>query len=136
MGNGKIDPRVTAVLDLPLHRYLGVSLIDPADPAAGATFHVAEPTQGPGGWLHGGVVYALLDMTCYLALIPRLAEDKIAVSHAVNISLMKGVPGDSSVQLTAEVVRLGKSLAFLRAEAHAGGHLVATATVTKSIIPG
>lgn len=130
-----IDPRVTAVLDLPLHRFLGVSLIDPNDPAAGASFPVDGPAQGPGGWLHGGVVYALLDMTCYLALLPRLAADKIAVSHAVNISLMKGVPGGSTVQLTAEVMRLGRSLSFLRAEAHADGHLVAAATITKSIIP-
>ncbi|WP_134324215.1 PaaI family thioesterase [Cumulibacter soli] len=129
------DPRITAVMDLPLHRFLGVSLIEETDSAAGATFTVDEPTQGPGGWLHGGVIYTLLDMTCYLALIPRLDADKIAVSHAVNISLMKGVPGGSVVELQAEVLRLGKSLAFLRAEAHSGGNVVAAATVTKSIIP-
>ncbi|WP_228389281.1 PaaI family thioesterase [Cumulibacter manganitolerans] len=136
MDSSALQARVAAIIDLPLHRFLGVSLIDADDPAAGATFVVDEPTQGPGGWLHGGVVYTLLDMTCYLALLPHLAEDKIAVSHAVNISLMKGVPGGSTVRLTAEVVRVGRSLAFLRAEARAEGHVVATATVTKSIIPG
>lgn len=135
MSQSALDPRITAVLDLPLHRFLGVSLIDETDSTAGATFRVDGPAQGPGGWLHGGVVYALLDMTCYLALLPRLDQDKIAVSHAVNISLMKGVPGGSEVRLTAELMRLGRSLAFLQAEARADGHLVAAATVTKSIIP-
>ena len=136
MSNPSIDPRIQAVLDVPVHRFVGISLIDPSDPAAGTTFTVAEPSQGPGGWLHGGVVSALLDMTCYVTLLPRLPQDRIAVSHAVNISLLKGVPGGSTVQLKAEVLRLGKSLAFMRAEAHSDGHLVAAATITKSIIPG
>lgn len=137
MSGPTLDPRISAVLnDVPLHRFLGVRLIDPSDPTAGTTFDVAEPTQGPGGWLHGGVVYALLDMTCYVTLLPQLPQDKIAVSNAVNISLMKGVPGGSTITLTAEVLRLGRTLAFLRAEAHSDGHLVAAATVTKSIIPG
>lgn len=136
MNDAPIDPRIQAVLDVPLHRFLGVSLVDPSNPAAGTTFTVAEPAQGPGGWLHGGVISALLDMTCYVTLLPRLTEGTIAVSNAVNISLMKGVPGGSTVRLVAEVLRLGRTLAFLRAEAYADGHLVATGTLTKSIIPG
>ena len=38
------DARVSAVLDIPLHRFLGMELRDAADPSAGIWFPVAEPT--------------------------------------------------------------------------------------------
>ena len=66
--------RVQAVLDIPLHRFLGVRLLDPADPAAGISFPVAEAAQNQAAVLHGGVVTALLDVASYLALLPHLDD--------------------------------------------------------------
>ncbi len=37
--------RVQSVLDIPLHRFLGMQLRDPADPSAGVWFAVEEPAQ-------------------------------------------------------------------------------------------
>jgi uncharacterized protein (TIGR00369 family) len=126
--------RVAAVLDIPLNRFLGVRLRDPADPAAGLWFPVGASAQNQAGVLHGGVVTTLLDTASYLALLPRLADTEHAVTHDQTVSLLRPVAADARVDVTATVLRRGRAVAFMRAEAVVDGELVATAQVTKSVV--
>lgn len=130
-----LPPRVRTVLDIPLHRFLGVELLDPHDPAAGIAFPVAEPAQNNVGVLHGGVVTALLDVASYLAVLPTLGEDEHAVTHALSVQLVRPVAAGRRVELRGAVVRRGRAVAFLQAEASSGGTVVATASVTKTVVP-
>jgi uncharacterized protein (TIGR00369 family) len=107
--------RVRAVLDIPLNRFLDVRLRDPADPAAGLWFPVGRSAQNQAAVLHGGVVTTLLDTASYLALL-------------------RPVAADARVDVTATVLRRGRAVAFMRAEAVVDGELVATAQVTKSVV--
>ncbi len=126
--------RVAAVLDIPLNRFLGVRLRDPADPAAGLWFPVGPSAQNQAGVLHGGVVTTLLDTASYLALLPRLSDTEHAVTHDQTVSLLRPVAADARVDVTATVLRRGRAVAFMRAEAVVDGELVATAQVTKSVV--
>lgn len=73
-----LSPRVVSVLDIALHRFLRVTLLDEADPAAGITFSVGDAAVNNGGVLHGGIVTALLDVACYLAaVLPHLADEEM-----------------------------------------------------------
>lgn len=126
--------RVAGVLDIPLHRFLGIELLDPAAPAAGIAFRAGEPTLNNAGVLHGGVVTALLDVACYLALLPELADGENAVTHDVAASLMRPVARDARVEVTGAVVRRGRSIAFLRAEARVDGAVVGSGQVTKTMV--
>ncbi|SDY18233.1 uncharacterized domain 1-containing protein [Modestobacter sp. DSM 44400] len=131
-----IDPaRVQAVLDIPLHRFVGVELLDPADPPAGIWFPVGVSAQNQVRLLHGGVVTALLDVAAYLALLPHLTADEHAVTHDQSVSLLRPVPADRRVEVVGTVLRRGRAVAFLRAEATVDGTLVATAQVTKTVVP-
>ena len=127
--------RVQAVLDIPLHRFLGVRLLEPGDPAAGISFSVGEAAQNQAAVLHGGVVTALLDVAGYLALLPHLDDAEHAVTHDLSVSLLRPVRADQQVAVVGSVLRRGRALAFLRAEASVDGRTVATAQVTKSIVP-
>ena len=127
--------RVQAVLDIPLHRFLGVRLLDPDDPAAGIAFPVGTAAQNQAAVLHGGVVTALLDVAGYLALLPHLDAAEHAVTHDLSVSLLRPVNADEQVAVVGSVLRRGRTLAFLRAEATADGRTVAAAQVTKSIVP-
>jgi len=129
------DARVQAVLDIPLHRFLGVRLRDVHDPTAGIRFPVGEAAQNPARMLHGGVVYALLDVASFLALLPHLADGEHAVTHDVSASLLRPVRADATVDVTATVLRRGRAVAFMRAEATVDGQLVATGQVTKTVVP-
>ena len=125
---------MAAVLDIALNRFLGVRLRDPADPAAGLWFPVGPSAQNQAGVLHGGVVTTLLDTASYLALLPRLSDTEHAVTHDQTVSLLRPVAADARVDVTATVLRRGRAVAFMRAEAVVDGELVATAQVTKSVV--
>lgn len=127
-------PDVRGILDIPLHRFLGVALLEPADPSAGICFEVTGNAQNNVGILHGGVVSALLDVASYLALLPELGPGEGAVTHAMTVSLLRGVAAGSRVELRGTVLRRGRTLAFLRAEATVDDVLVASAQLTKSIL--
>lgn len=129
-----LPARVAAVLDIPLHRFLGVRLLDEQEAAAGITFPAEEPALNNVGVLHGGVVTALLDVASYLALLPDLGPDENAVTHDVTASLVRAVPRGSQVQVAGSVVRRGRAVAFLRAEARVDGTVVAVGQVTKTVL--
>jgi uncharacterized protein (TIGR00369 family) len=126
--------RVQAVLDIPLNRFLGMELRDAADPSAGVWFPVGRSAQNQAAVLHGGVVTTLLDTACYLALLPHLSDSEHAVTHDLTVSLIRPVAADARVDVVGSVVRRGRSVAFLRAEALVDGEVVAAAQVTKSIV--
>jgi uncharacterized protein (TIGR00369 family) len=126
--------RVQAVLDIPLHRFLGMQLRDPAEPSAGIWFPVAGPAQNQAAVLHGGVVYTLLDVASFLALLPRLGDDEHAVTHDLTVQLLRPVAADKRVDITGTVLRRGRAVAFMRAEATVDGEVVAAAQVTKSVV--
>jgi uncharacterized protein (TIGR00369 family) len=127
--------RVQAVLDIPLHRFLGMQLRDPAEPSAGIWFPVDRPAQNQAEVLHGGVVYTLLDVAAFLALLPQLSDQEHAVTHDLSVSLVRPVPAGTRVDVTGSVVRRGRAVAFLRWEATVDGTVVAAAQVTKSVVP-
>ncbi len=129
------DARVQAVLDIPLHRFVGMELLDPADPPAGIWFPVGPAAQNQVRLLHGGVVTALLDVAGYLALMPHLTDDEHAVTHDQSVSLLRPVPADRRVELRGTVLRRGRAVAFLRADATVEGTMVATAQLTKTVVP-
>ena len=119
----------------PINRFLGVQLLDPDHPSDGAWFIANEHLEGREGTLHGGVVPLLLDGAAYLALTPLLAPSEDAISHDLHFSLLRTVHVGQRVELRGHVVKKGRSVAFLDAAATVDGRIVATARVTKSIIP-
>ena len=129
------DRRVQAVLDIPLHRYLGVRLCDRSDPAAGIWFPAEGPTLNQAELLHGGVVYTLLDVVAFLALLPSFADAEHAVTHDLAVSLLRPVRAGARVEITGEVLRRGRAVAFLRVQACVDGVVVASGQVTKSVVP-
>ncbi len=126
--------RVQAVLDIPLHRFLDVRILDPADPAAGISFPAGEAAQNQAAVLHGGVVTALLDVASYLALLPHLDDAEHAVTPDMSVSLLRPLGAEAQVAVVGSVLRRGRAVAFLRAEAPVDGRTVAAAQVTKSIV--
>ena len=130
-----IEPRrVQDVLDIPLHRFLSVTLLDPQDASAGIAFPVHAAAQNQVGLLHGGVVTTLLDVASYLALLPELGQGEHAVTHDLSAQLLRPVAGGSRVEVRGTVLRRGRAVAFLRAEAVADGRIVAAAQVTKTLV--
>lgn len=129
------DPRVRAVLDLPLHRSLGLCLVDPADPSAGVRLEVTAAVANPSGVLHGGIVPLVLDVTCYLALLPHLGDDVGAVTVSTTASIIAAASLGDVVRAQARVDRLGGRQAFLGASLLSqDDRILATGQVVKAVL--
>lgn len=124
--------RVETVMAIPLHRFLGLSLVDPERPAQGIVLEVGDAAMNNAAVLHGGIFTALLDVACYLSVLPHLASGENAVTHDLTASILKPVTGGSRLSVRGEVVKLGRTTVFTRAEATVDGSVVAFGAVTKS----
>lgn len=130
------DDRADSVFAIPFHRFLGIRPIDPARPAHGIVLPATGAAVNNAGVVHGGIITALLDVASYLAILPHLEPGQNAVTHDATASLMRPVPAEAEVRLTGTVVRCGRTLAFLRAEATVDEVAVAFGQVTKSLVAG
>ena len=79
---------------------------------------------------------ALLDVASYLALAPSLAAGEHAVTHDMSVQLLRPVQAGVRLRLRGEVLRSGRRVAFLRADARVDGIVVAAAQVTKTLMRG
>jgi len=122
------------VMNHPLHRAMGVERIEAANGRSRIEIDVGPGMVNAAGMFLGGNVYTICDMACYAALLSELPEGENAVTHDIHVSLMRGAKAGDRVVFSGRVIRRGRSIAFLEAEARVGDDVVARATVTKSIL--
>ena len=132
--NQTYEEIVADVLELPLHRAVGIELIDSNDPARGIYVDTGLQNINPLGSLHGGVVPLLLDVASYLAAAELFEPGSNAVTASNSVSLLRPVRKGQRVKVTAEVDRLGRNAFFLTARATCEDQLVATGQIVKAVI--
>jgi uncharacterized protein (TIGR00369 family) len=129
-----LDERWRAVLDHPFHRYLGIRDIEATENGAVLKFTVSDQIVNVAGVLHGGAIYAVCDICAYSGVLNLLGPDQEAVTHDVHFSVLQKANAGDHVTVTSKVLKKGKSLCFIDVRAMVDGRLIATATVTKSLI--
>ncbi len=122
------------LMELPLHRFLGMQVEAMHAGSAHARATVTEQTANVAGVLHGGAFYALLDNVAYLAVVPLLDQGQNATTHDLHVSVLRPARLGDVLRLEGKVRRFGRSLVFCEAEAWVGDKLTATARVTKSLV--
>ena len=127
--------RLDKIINHPLHAYLGVKDIQ-TEEGRGAFDIVAQgPLINAAGVLHGGVIYALCDVCAYAGLLSVMPDGVEAVTHDIQVSVMRAVQDGEVVAFRSNVLKLGRTLCFLETLVTVKGKPVARATVTKSLIP-
>jgi uncharacterized protein (TIGR00369 family) len=126
--------KLEAIKAHPYHAYLGLQEFHSDNGQGSLQLQVAEQHINPAGALHGGIIYSVLDVASYLALLSQLPATHEAVTHDIHVSVMRAAKLGDRLEFTAEIEKLGKSLAFIQAKASSNGKLIATARVTKSLI--
>jgi uncharacterized protein (TIGR00369 family) len=127
------------VLSHDFHRACELQLLEAGEGHASTRFRVNDFTANPQGPLHGGILYAMMDVSSFFAVTTKLENGQHPVSVEVNTSVLRAAQKGDYVYIDAKADRVGRTLASIRAEAHvedASGHrrLIATGTVTKSIL--
>lgn len=98
---------------------------------------VAELDAGPhlhhpGGIVHGGVAFGLLDSAMAHAIIALLDQGMNCSTVEMKISYLSAVR-EGLLRAEGRVIKKGRSLAFVEGTAQCGGRTVATATATFAI---
>lgn len=110
-----------------------------SDTGAGyATMRFAPQSRHmrPGGTVSGPTLFALADVTAYVALLANIGPVALAVTTNLNINFLRKPPL-GPLECKATILKLGKRLAVLEAAIYPVGEddLVAHATTTYSIPP-
>ena len=128
-----MNDRLNKILALPLHQFLGVTALS-SDAGRGAlSITITENLINPAGILHGGVIYVLCDVCAYAGLLSLLDDGTEAMTHDIQISVMRSARLADVVDFQSEVVKMGKRICFIDVKATVNGEIIAAARVTKSI---
>ena len=114
--------------------FLGFSIRERSDGRAAGAINVEQRHANLMGNLHGGVIYAASDMLAYHALLSILPHDKGAVTADIQVSMLRGGKIGDTVEMIAEVIKLGRTLAFIETKSFVAGKLIATTKATKAIL--
>lgn len=129
-----MNDRLQKVIEHPLHRYLGVTDIQSEAGRGAMILNITENLVNPAGILHGGVIYILCDVCAYGGLLSLMDTDMDAVTHDIQVSVMRSLKLGDVVEFKSEVVKFGTRICFIDVKVTSGGRMVASARVTKSIL--
>ena len=121
----------------PCSETLGV-IIEELDRNAGrvtASFDAKPEFCNPHGTVQGGFLSAMLDEICALAAVAKLdGSGLIATLEASTRYLSPAFPG--KIKGTAEILKLGKSTAFVEGRLYSpDGKLLAKMSTTSKVVP-
>jgi uncharacterized protein (TIGR00369 family) len=122
----------------PFVSLLGVEIAAQGDSYACIRLAVASSHAGTDGRAHGGVLTALLDTACALALWGARKEEARERAHAsieMSASFLSDVAVGDVIVAEGRVLRLGRQVAFAESEARraSDGQIVGRAAVTFAI---
>ncbi len=120
---------------IPLHRHYGLRFARAGDQPC-VRFEVTRELAGGFDYLHGGVLYAALDIASAYTLVPRLRRGIQEKTVDVALSMIRSAKVGETVEILADVEHLGRSSAFLRvvARREGDGKLLARGQVTKTFV--
>jgi acyl-coenzyme A thioesterase 13 len=115
------------------HKTCGFRVIDYADGRARVELDVTPSLQNPTTMLHGGATASLIDHAGTCAILSADREGRPGVTTDLNVTYFApGLPG-STVVAHAEVLKIGKHLAFVTVDVRRkdDGALLAQGRMTK-----
>lgn len=132
---------IDAILAAPLHRACGLEVLKALGGGSELTFQVNDFTANIQGKLHGGILYAMIDVACFMAMASCLEPGRHGVTVDIQVSVLRASERGAVVVVRGRADRVGRTLANLRAEAFVRGadggeRLIATGTVLKHLSGG
>lgn len=132
--NDLLQQKLTDIAHNAFHRFIGIHDLSSANGEGNLQFTVNSNTSNPNNKLHGGILYAMCDVCAYVALASILPQNRDAVTHDIQISIMRAASEGDELLFEANVSKLGRNLAFINTQVFKGDTLIAEARVTKSLI--
>lgn len=119
----------------PLGDYLGMTIELPEQGVAVARVEVTERHHNPHGYLHGAVLFALVDTAMGGATMSLLDPGQRCATIEIQTRFLRPVKS-GTVEAQVRVLQAGRRIVHLEAEVTADGRPVAAATGSFSVIDG
>ena len=129
-----VEEHAHSIFEVPLMKAIGARFAGFHAGLARVALSVDQRSLNANAVVHGGVLYALLDMAAYLAVVPSLKPGQTAVTHNINASVFGALALGAELLFEGRIVHMGRTLAVVASTARAADRQIATATVCKSII--
>lgn len=129
-----MDQRIATIIAHPLHQFLGVTTIESEGGKGKLSVTINENTANPAGVFHGGAIYALCDVCGYCGLVSLIDDKTTAVTHDIQVSVMRAAPKGAVADFSSEVVKLGKKVCFIDVKVTVAGKIIASARITKTMV--
>lgn len=127
---------VERYLQVPIHRFLGASLVSLSLEACEISFNTTEQLLTPADTLHAGAIYTALELANVIAVLPHLRPTETAMSIDHSVSLIGTVAGKGKqVIIRSRLLKRGGTVAFFESEAYDASDmsLLAKGKTTKAI---
>lgn len=141
---GGLEPEIVALMreafeDVPLHRLLGLEVVDVGRPGvATMAIPLGPNVLGRTGQLHGGAIAVLCDLACAAAASTASTYDPLTtalVTADLHVRYLGPAKGDV-VRAEAQVVKAGRTLIVVEAEVRDDGdRLLARADFSAMLVP-
>jgi len=125
---------ITMFNQVPLNQFIGLQLIAASDGKSKAYFHTTEEVQTPSGTVNGCSYHVALEIAAGAAAISTLPAGRKAMTTDFFASVLRAAPVNARIDVTANVIKSGRSLVFVECEATCDNKIMATARVTKSVV--
>jgi uncharacterized protein (TIGR00369 family) len=125
--------RARSALAVPLLRFLDARPLDERDLTLGLSLAPEPQTLNAVRAIHAGALATMIEVAAYLAVLRDLGDEEEAITHAYSANYMSAPAQGARIEARGEVLRRGKSLAFVTVRLTAGDRLIAVSMISKSI---
>lgn len=130
-----MDNKLEKIIGHPLHQFLGVNSIESVSGCGTLSIEITKDIVNPAGRFHGGVIYILCDVCAYAGLLSLIDDNVEAVTHDIQVSIMRSAKLGDVVYFNSKIIKLGKHICFIDVDVTLSEQIIASAKVTKSILP-
>jgi acyl-coenzyme A thioesterase 13 len=129
----RVAERMLAIAGKGFHHTCGFHVIDWGGGRARVELEVTPAVENPNAMLHGGAVASLVDHAGTCAILSADREGRPGVTTDLNVTYLAPGPHGATVVAEAQVLRAGKTLAFVSVDVRRkeDGVLIAQGRMTK-----
>jgi acyl-coenzyme A thioesterase PaaI-like protein len=115
------------------NRWAGLKLLELKPGFARISFTPRAEMLTPWETLNGGVLNSLVEVPAFLALLTALEPTELPVTNDIFLQHVRPLPGDAEYELTSQLLRKGRTMAWLEATAWVGRKECTFARLTKTL---
>jgi uncharacterized protein (TIGR00369 family) len=135
MTKGALGKLLRIIEDHPYHKFIAFRIEEIGQGNSIISMSPSENTLNFSGFVHGGILYTVLDVAAFLACVSISPDDHLPATTNINVSVMR-VISKGYLKVEAKVMKMGRRNCFIESRViDEDGEVIAIGLITKAIVP-